>query len=245
MNLLNNKTALITGGAKGIGEAVVRAFVLNGVKVVFTYHSSSNQAQQLVQELGEQNIKAIQCDGTKSEEVDNAVKIAKEYLGQIDILVNNSGIAKDNLLLRMTEEDWDSVMNTNLKSVFLFSKLVCKYMIRTGGSIINMSSIMGVYGHAGQSNYAASKAGIIGFSKSIAQEYGSRNIRCNVIAPGWIQTDMTQSIAENLKEEFEKSVSLRRIGQTNEVAQVAVFLASEMSSYITGQVIQVCGGVNQ
>lgn len=245
MNLLNNKTALITGGAKGIGEAVVRAFVLNGAKVVFTYHSSSAQAEQLVQELGEENVKAIQCDGTKSEAVQSSVKAAHEFLGKIDILVNNSGITKDNLLLRMTEEDWDSVMDTNLKSIFLFSKFVLKYMIRTNGSIINMSSIMGIYGHAGQSNYAASKAGIIGFTKSIAQEYGSRNVRCNVIAPGWIQTEMTQHISENLKDEFEKSVSLKRIGQTNEVAQVAVFLASDMSSYITGQVIQVCGGVNQ
>lgn len=245
MNLLNNKTALITGGAKGIGEAVVRAFVLNGAKVVFTYHSSSTQAEQLVEELGEENVKAIQCDGTDSNAVQSAVNAAHEYLGRIDILVNNSGITRDNLLLRMTEQDWDLVMDTNLKSVFLFSKFVAKYMIRTGCSIVNMSSIMGLNGHAGQSNYAASKAGIIGFSKSIAQEYGSRNVRCNVIAPGWIQTDMTEKIAENLKEEFEKKVSLKRIGQANEVAQVAVFLASDMSSYITGQVIQVCGGVNQ
>jgi 3-oxoacyl-[acyl-carrier protein] reductase len=244
-NLLNNKTALITGGAKGIGEAVVRAFVLNGAKVVFTYHNSSKLAEQLVLELGEEHVKAIQCDGTNSEEVQNAVKTAHEFLGRIDILVNNSGIIKDNLLLRMTEDEWDNVLNTNLKSVFLFSKFVSKHMIRTGGSIVNMSSIMGINGHAGQSNYAASKAGIIGFSKSIAQEYGSRNIRCNVIAPGWIQTDMTDNISENLKEEFEKSVCLKRIGQPKEVAQVALFLASEMSSYITGQVIQVCGGVNQ
>lgn len=245
MNLLNNKTALITGGAKGIGEAIVRAFVLNGAKVVFTYHSSSTQAEELVQELGEENVKAIKCDGTKSEAVLSTVKAAHEFLDKIDILVNNSGITKDNLLLRMTEEDWDLVMDTNLKSVFLFSKTIIKYMIRTGGSIVNISSIMGINGHAGQSNYAASKAGIIGFSKSIAQEYGSRNVRCNVIAPGWIQTDMTEKITENLKEEFEKSVSLKRIGQANEVAQVAVFLASDMSSYITGQVIQVCGGINQ
>ena len=245
MNLLNNKTALITGGAKGIGEAIVRAFVLNGAKVVFTYHSSPILAEQLVQELGEEQVKAIQCDGTKFQEVQITVKLAQEFLGKIDILVNNSGITKDNLLVRMSEEDWDIVMDTNLKSVFLFSKFVSKYMIRTGGSIVNMSSIMGIHGHAGQSNYAASKAGIIAFSKSIAQEYGSRNVRCNVIAPGWIQTEMTEKIAENLKEEFEKSVSLKRIGQSNEVAQVAVFLASDMSSYITGQVIQVCGGVNQ
>lgn len=245
MNLLQNKTALITGGAKGIGEAVVRAFVLQGAQVVFTYHSSSSNAEQLVQELGADNVKAVQCDGTDSEQVLNAVKIAQEYLGSIDILVNNSGITKDNLLLRMSETEWDDVIDTNLKSVFLFSKSVVKYMIRTGGAIVNISSVMGINGNPGQANYAASKSGIIGFSKSVAQEYGSRKIRCNVVAPGWIQTDMTDKLPETVKNEFEKSVSLQRVGQADEVAQAVIFLASDMSSYITGQVLQICGGLKQ
>lgn len=241
--LLKNKKALITGGTRGIGEAIVRAYVLQGAKVIFTYHSSEEKAKNLVNELGEENVKAIQCDGTQSEEVQNTVKSAHEFLGNIDILVNNAGITKDNLLLRASEADWDEVIDTNLKSVFLFSKAVSKYMIRTGGSIINMSSVMGIYGNAGQTNYAASKAGMIGFSKSVAQEYGSRNIRCNVIAPGWIQTGMTENLPGSAKEELLKAVSLQRTGKAEEVANTAVFLASDMSSYITGQVIQVCGGL--
>lgn len=241
--LLNNKTALITGGTRGIGEAVVRAFILQGAKVVFTYRSSGERADKLVNELGAENVKAVLCDGTQSEEVLNAVKIAHEFLGRIDILVNNAGITKDNLLLRMSETEWDDVIDTNLKSVFLFSKSVVRYMIRTGGVIVNISSVMGINGNPGQANYAASKSGIIGFSKSVAQEYGSRKIRCNVVAPGWIQTEMTDRLPETAKNEFEKTVSLQRVGQADEVAQSVVFLASDMSSYITGQVIQVCGGL--
>lgn len=241
--LLKNKTALITGGTRGIGEAIVRAFVLQGAKVVFTYHNSVGKAEDIVNELGTENVKSVQCDGTQSEEVQSTVKSAHEFLGSIDILVNNAGITKDNLLLRMPESDWDEVMDTNLKSVFLFSKSVSKYMIRTGGSIINMSSVMGINGNAGQANYSASKAGMIAFSKSVAQEYGSRNVRCNVIAPGWIQTEMTDKLSESAKSEFENVVSLKRAGKTEEVANTAVFLASDMSSYITGQIIQVCGGL--
>lgn len=241
--LLDNKTALITGGSRGIGEAVVRAFVLQGAKVVFTYQSSEQRACNLVNELGAENVKAIQCDGTQSEDVLNAVKVAHEFLGRIDILVNNAGITKDNLLLKMSETEWDDVIDTNLKSVFLFSKSVVRYMLRTGGAIVNVSSVMGINGNPGQANYAASKSGIIGFSKSVAHEYGSRNIRCNVIAPGWIQTEMTDNLQESVRNEFEKTVSLQRVGQACEVAQTAVFLASGMSSYITGQVIQVCGGL--
>ncbi len=241
--LLKNKTALVTGGSRGIGEAIVRAYVLQGAKVVFTYHSSEERAENLVNELEPENVKAIRCNGTQSEEVQSAVKSAHDFLGRIDILVNNAGITKDNLLLRMSETEWEDVIDNNLKSVFLFSKSVSKYMIRTGGSIINLSSVMGIYGNAGQANYAASKAGIIGFSKSVAQEYGSRNIRCNVIAPGWIQTEMTEQLPESAKEDLQKNVSLKRTGKVEEVAQTAVFLASDMSSYITGQVIQVCGGL--
>lgn len=241
--LLNNKTALITGGARGIGEAVVRAFVLQGAKVVFTYQRSEERAENLVHELGAENVRAVQCDGTQSEQVRDAVKIAYEFLGRIDILVNNAGITKDNLLLRMSETEWDDVIDTNLKSVFLFSKSVVRHMIRTGGTIVNISSVMGINGNPGQVNYAASKSGIIGFSKSVAQEYGSRNIRCNVVAPGWIQTEMTERLPDIVKNEFENVVSLQRVGQASEVAQSVVFLASDMSSYITGQVIQVCGGL--
>lgn len=243
MNLLLHKTALITGGAKGIGEAVVRAFVLQGAKVVFTYFSSKDAALKLVEELGQDHVKAIYCDSNDATALQEMVKEAHQFLGQIDVLVNNAGMTRDNLVLRMTEEDWDTVMQTNLKSVFLTTKSVLKYMIRTGGSIINVSSVMGIYGNAGQANYAASKAGMIGFTKSIAQEYGSRKIRCNAVAPGWIATDMTVNLAENIQSEFENSVSLKRVGASQEVANTIVFLASDMSSYITGQVIQVCGGI--
>lgn len=243
MNLLQNKTALITGGAKGIGEAVVRAFVLQGAQVVFTFHHSEESAQKLILELGEDRVKAIHCDVTNTSSILEVVQKAYDQLGRIDILVNNAGRTKDNLVLRMSEEDWDEVMDTNLKSIFLFSKHALRYMVRTGGSIINMSSVMGLYGNTGQANYAASKAGVVGLSKSLAYEYGSRNVRCNVVAPGWIDTEMTKSLGIDKREEFEKSVSLRRIGTPQEVADSIVFLASDMSSYITGQVLQICGGL--
>lgn len=243
MNLLQNKTALITGGAKGIGEAVVRAFVLQGAQVVFTYHHSEETAQILVNELGEDHVKAIHCDVTNTSSILEVVQNAYDHLGRIDILVNNAGRTKDNLVLRMSEEDWDEVMDTNLKSIFLFSKHALRFMVRTGGSIINLSSVMGLYGNAGQANYAASKAGVVGLSKSLAYEYGSRKVRCNVVAPGWIDTEMTQSLSDDKREGFEKSVSLKRIGTPQEVADSIVFLASDMSSYITGQVLQICGGL--
>lgn len=243
MNLLQHKTALITGGAKGIGEAVVRAFLLQGAKIVFTYFSSKDAALQLESELGKDRVKAIYCDGKDASAIQEMVKEAHGFLGQIDILVNNAGMTKDQLILRMSEEEWDLVMDTNLKAAFLFSKAVLKYMIRTGGSIVNISSVMGLYGNAGQANYAASKAGLIGLTKSIAQEYGSRKVRCNAVAPGWIHTDMTKALSESAKIEFENSVSLKRVGTPQEVADSVVFLASDMSSYITGQVLQICGGL--
>lgn len=245
MLLLENKTALITGGSRGIGEAIVRAFVNQGAKVVLTYLHSEEKAHALIQELGKDKVRAIQCDGSDAVSVQVAVETAFKHLGQIDVLVNNAGITQDQLLLRMTEENWDKVIDVNLKSVFLFTKIVCKYMLRQGGSIISLSSVMGMDGNAGQTNYAASKAGVIGFTKSVAQEYGSRNIRCNAIAPGWIQTEMTAKASEEVQSEFEKSVSLNRVGQPQEVAEVAVFLGSDMSSYITGQVIRVCGGIKR
>ncbi len=245
MFLLKNKTALITGGARGIGEAIVRTFVRQGARVVFTYYSSQKKAELLVKALGEDKVKAISCDGTNSEEVSRAVREAVDFLGSIDILANNSGITKDQILLRMKEEEWDEVIHTNLKSVFLFSKAVCRYMLRKGGSIINTSSVMGIYGNPGQTNYAASKAGIIGFTKSFAQEYGSKNIRCNVIAPGWIQTDMTEQIPEEIRAKYTETISLQRIGLPQDVADTALFLASDLSSYITGQVIEVSGGIKR
>lgn len=245
MLLLENKIALVTGGSRGIGQAIVRQFVLQGARVVFTYFQSHEAASALVQELGADKVHALACDGKNAQEVQEAVKQAQSIWGRIDILVNNSGVTRDNILLRMSEEEWDEVMDTNLKSVFLFSKNACKYMLRTGGSIINISSIMGITGNVGQANYAASKAGIIALTKTIAQEYGSRNIRCNAIAPGWIQTDMTNRLDVSIQAEFEKQVCLQRVGTPDDVAQVAVFLASEMSSYITAEVIQVTGGIKR
>ncbi|MCO5231305.1 MAG: 3-oxoacyl-[acyl-carrier-protein] reductase [Chitinophagales bacterium] len=241
--LLKDKTALISGGSRGIGEAIVRAFVAQGAKVVFTFNNAQDKAELIVQELGADNVQAVKCDVTQKDEVLNAINSSIQFLGEIDILVNNAGVTKDNLLLRMSDEDWDIVMDTNLKATYWLSKSVLKYMLKSGGAIINISSIMGIYGNQGQANYAASKSAIIGLSKSIAKEYGSRNIRCNVIAPGWINTDMTEQLDESSQKEFQQSIALQRIGQPEEVAQVAVFLASQMSSYITGQVLQVCGGV--
>ncbi|MCO5247415.1 MAG: SDR family oxidoreductase [Chitinophagales bacterium] len=243
MALLANKTAIISGGARGIGEAIVRAFVQEGAKVVFTYFQSHEKAQALEVELGSEHVKAIYCDGSNAEDVKRCIKESLVFLGKIDILVNNAGITKDGILLRMSEKDFDEVIQTNLKSVFLFSKATLKSMLKNGGSIINISSVMGIYGNAGQANYSASKAGIIGLTKAIAKEYGVRKIRCNAIAPGWIQTDMTKNLSDTVKSEFDGKTCLNRMGEPNEVAQVAVFLASEMSSYITGQVIQVCGGL--
>lgn len=239
--LLKDKTALISGGSRGIGEAIVRAFVAQGAKVVFTYNNAQDRAESIVQELGADSVQAVKCDVTQKDEILNAINSSIHFLGKIDVLVNNAGVTKDNLLLKMSDEDWDIVMDTNLKATYWLSKSVLKYMLKSGGSIINVSSIMGIYGNQGQANYAASKSAIIGLSKSIAKEYGSRNIRCNVIAPGWINTDMTEQLEESSQKEFQQSIALQRIGQPDEVAQVAVFLASQMSSYITGQVLQVCG----
>jgi 3-oxoacyl-[acyl-carrier protein] reductase len=243
--LLQGKTALVTGGARGIGEAVVRKFAEQGAKVAFTYVSAGSAARSeaLAAELGP-NVKAYQSDaGDFAQAEALAAQVLKDF-GGLDILVNNAGITRDTLMLRMSEEQWDEVMRTNLKSVFNMTKHCLRHMIRSGGAILNMSSVVGIFGQQGQANYAASKAGIIGFSKSIAKEYGSRNIRCNAIAPGFIATEMTDALDEKTKENYLAGIPLKRLGAGDDVANTCVFLASDMGAYITGQVISVCGGLN-
>lgn len=250
MTLLENKVAIITGGARGIGEAIVKKFAGHGARVAFTYVSDSSAEKAGVLE---ESIKSAggQAKGFKSNagnfaDCESFVNEVIKTFGTIDICVNNAGISKDNLLLRMTQEQWDEVMNTNLTSVFNMTKQVIRPMMKNRkGSIINMSSIVGMRGNAGQSSYAASKAGIIGFTKSMAHELGSRNIRCNAIAPGFIETDMTHYLKEgDAAASFLQKIPLGRFGTGEEIADTTLFLASDMSSYITGQVISACGGLN-
>lgn len=246
--LLQNRTALITGGTRGIGNAIAKRFAEQGCNVAFSYISSVEKARELEAELVALGVKsrAIQSDaGSFADSTALLDQVLAEF-GVIDILVNNAGITRDNLILRMTEEQWDEVINANLKSVFNLTKQVSKVMLKNKkGSIINLTSIVGVKGQAGQSNYAASKAGVIGFTKSIAEEFGSRNIRCNAIAPGFIETDMTAVLPEETKKSIFSLIPMKRMGQANEVADVALFLASDMSSYVSGQVISVCGAMNR
>lgn len=247
MGLLSGKTALITGGSRGIGEAIVRQFVKEGANVAFTYRSSSEASDAIVAELSTEatKVKAYKSDAANFQDSQDTVATILEDFGTIDILINNAGITKDNLMLRMSEEQWDDVIQTNLKSVFNFTKALLRPMMKArNGSIINMSSVVGVFGNAGQANYAASKAGIIGFSKSIAKEVGSRNIRCNVIAPGFVETDMTHVLDEKTKAAFLASIPMKRLAQASEIADVCTFLGSDMSSYVNGQTISVCGGLN-
>ncbi len=247
MGLLEGKTALITGGSRGIGEAIVRKFIAEGAAVAFTYRSSSEKADKIVADLSAlgATIKAYQSDAADFAQAETLIKTILSDFDKIDILVNNAGITQDNLIMRMSEDQWDSVINVNLKSVFNLTKHVVRQMMRNrAGSIINMSSVVGVFGNAGQANYAASKAGIIGFSKSIAKEVGSRNIRCNVIAPGFIETDMTHELDDKTKETFLSGIPMKRLGQAEEVANTCLFLGSDLSSYISGQTISVCGGLN-
>ena len=247
MKILQDKVALVTGGSRGIGEAIVRAFVAAGARVAFTYISSSTRADALVEELSGDGvtIKALQSDASSFEQAETLIKSVLEEFGRIDILVNNAGITRDTLMLRMSEEQWDLVIQTNLKSVFNLTKHALRSMMKNrGGSIINMSSVVGINGNAGQANYAASKAGIIGFSKSIAKEMGSRNVRCNVVAPGFIETDMTDELSEEAKASYLANIPLKRLGKADEIAQTCIFLGSDMSSYITGQTLSVCGGMN-
>ncbi len=249
MGLLDGKRALVTGGSRGIGEAIVRKFVAEGATVVFTYISSSSaeRSEALVSELSASgaNVHAIQSDAASFSQAEQLINEMVQLTGGLDVLVNNAGITRDTLLLRMTEQQWDDVMQTNLKSVFNLTKHALKPMLKQrNGSIINMSSVVGVFGNAGQANYAASKAGIIGFTKSIAKEIGSRNVRCNAIAPGFIETDMTHVLDEKTKQAFLSSIPLQRLGTGEEVANSCVFLGSDLASYISGQVLSVCGALN-
>ena len=246
MKLLENKVALITGGGRGIGRSICESFAENGCDVAFTYNSSKEAAENLVEELKKYDVKVKSYKSDASDH-DKSVELIDNVISdfeRIDVLVNNAGITKDNLLMRMSPSDFKDVVNVNLGSVFNLTKSSIRFFLKQKeGSIINISSIVGVKGNAGQSNYAASKAGIIGFSKSIALELGSRNIRCNVVAPGFIETDMTDSLSDDVLEKWKESIPLKRSGKPNDVGNACVFLASDLSSYITGQVLQVDGGL--
>jgi 3-oxoacyl-[acyl-carrier protein] reductase len=243
---LKNKAALVTGGSRGLGRAIALKLADCGADVVITYVSSAEAAAKVVRDIETRGVKsmALQADAIQMDKADEIVqKVVAEY-DKLDILVNNAGINRDNLILRMSEQDWNEVISTNLKGVFNYCKAAAKPMLRNrGGSIVNMSSVVGISGNAGQSNYAASKAGIIGFTKSYAKELASRNIRANVIAPGYITTDMTSRLAEDLLQTISEQTPLGRPGNADEVASVAAFLASDLSSYITGVTIQVDGGM--
>ena len=248
MKLLENKVAIVTGGSRGIGEAIALKLAENGAHVAFTYISSDEKAKLLEEKLKALGVKAKahKTNAAHFQDCETLVNEVIKEFGSVDICVNNAGITKDNLLLRMTPEQWNEVINTNLTSVFNMTKQVIRPMMKArSGSIINMSSIIGMRGNAGQSSYAASKAGIIGFTKSIAAELGSRNIRCNAIAPGFVETDMTHYLKEGeAAKAFLDKIPLGRFGNAEEIANVTLFLASEMSSYVTGQVISTCGGLN-
>ena len=246
MKLLEGKTALITGASRGIGKSIARKFAMEGAEIAITNITDDEEFIETVRELNALGIKAkgyVSNAASFSDSQRVVDEIVADF-GKIDILVNNAGITKDTLLMRMSEEQWDAVIAVNLKSVFNLTKAVIQPMIKQkSGSIINMSSVVGVQGNAGQSNYSASKAGILGFTKSVAKEVGSRNIKCNAIAPGFIITEMTDKLPEDVKKEWAERIPLRRGGTPDDVANTALFLASELSSYVTGQTIHVCGGM--
>lgn len=248
MKLLEGKTALVTGGSRGIGAAIVKRMAEHGANVAFTFLSSEDKAKTLANQVANDTGVKVICyrsDASDFQQSADLVEAVLKDFGQIDILVNNAGITRDNLMLRMTEEQWDEVIHTNLKSVFNLTKQVLRPMLKArGGSIINISSIVGVTGNAGQANYAASKAGMIGFTKSVAKEVGSRNIRCNAIAPGFIETEMTGALDEKTKEAYFANIPMKRFGKGEEVADTCVFLGSQMATYISGQVVSVCGALN-
>ena len=246
MKLLKGKTAIITGASRGIGKGIAKKFALNGANVAFTFSKSIELAKEIEKDLKDLGVKAIgyQSDAANYEDSLNLVEKISNDFDSIDILVNNAGITRDNLLMRMQEDDFNQVIKVNLNSVFNMTKAVQKTMLKQrSGSIINMSSVVGIKGNAGQSNYSASKAGIIGFSKSIALELGSRNIRCNVIAPGFIETEMTEKLDEKIIENWRNSIPLKRGGTPEDVAKACVWLGSDMSTYVTGQVLNIDGGL--
>jgi len=246
MKLLENKVALITGASKGIGRSIAQRFIEEGAKVAFTFLSSVERGKSLETELSSLGgqAKGFQSDASSSEDAEKLINDVISHFGQIDIIVNNAGITKDTLMLRMSEEDFDSVINTNLKSVFNTTKHAQRSMLKQrSGSIINISSIVGLKGNAGQANYAASKAGIIGFTKSVALELGSRGIRCNAVAPGFIETEMTSVLDEKTVQSWRDAIPLKRGGKPEDVANACVYLGSDLSSYVSGQVLQVDGGL--
>jgi 3-oxoacyl-[acyl-carrier protein] reductase len=246
MDLLKGKVALITGAARGIGKAIALKYVQEGADVAFTDIKDDEQFRKTEKELQSYGtrVKAYVSDAANYESAQNLAEVLVKDFGRLDILVNNAGITRDNLLMRMSEEQWDLVININLKSVYNMTKAFMRQMMKQRcGSIINLSSVVGVQGNPGQANYAASKAGIIGFTKSIAQELGSRNIRANSIAPGFIETEMTASLPEDVKQSWYNQIPLRRAGKPEEVANTAVFLGSELSSFVSGQTIHVCGAM--
>ena len=246
MKLLKDKNVIITGASKGIGKGILELFVKNGANVAFSYIGDSDQVKSIEADFSnhKQKVVSYMSDASNFEQSQKLIDDVVNDFGSVDVLVNNAGITIDNLLMRMSEEDFQRVIDVNLKSVFNTTKAILRTMLKQrSGSIINMSSVVGVKGNAGQSNYSASKAGMIGFTKSMALELGSRNIRCNCIAPGFIETEMTKKLSDDVVQTWRDSIPLKRGGSTNDVANAALFLASDLSSYVTGQVINVCGGI--
>ena len=246
MKLLEGKVAIITGASRGIGKGIAKAFAEKGATVAFTYLSSTEKAKELEAELSASGakVKGYKSNAADYDAAQKLIDAVVADFGRVDVVVNNAGITRDGLLMRMSEENWDEVIDTNLKSVFNITKAIQKTMLKQrSGSIINMTSVVGVRGNAGQANYAASKAGSIGFTKSIAQELGSRNIRCNAIAPGFIETEMTAELDDKVKEVWIKDIPMKRAGTVDDVANATLFLASDLSTYISGQTIHVCGAM--
>jgi len=244
--LLKGKIAIVTGASRGIGKEIAKSFISQGATVAFTYICAKEQALAVEKELTENGgeAKGFKSDASKFEDAENLIKEVLEAFGTVDVVVNNAGITDDTLLMRMSEEQWDRVIDVNLKSCFNLTKAVLRTMLKArAGSIINISSVVGVQGNAGQANYSASKAGILGFTKSVALELGSRNIRCNAIAPGFIETEMTEKLDAEVVQGWRDTIPLKRGGSPEDVANACIFLASDMSSYVTGQTLNVCGGM--
>ena len=246
MGLLDGRVAIVTGGSRGIGEAIVRRFREEGARVAFTYRSSADRANALAEELGgDEHVRGFQSDAADFAQAEQLVADVTGAFGRLDAVVNNAGVTRDNLMLRMTPEQWDEVVRVNLGSCFNLTKHALRPMLRArAGSIVNVSSIVGLQGNAGQANYAASKAGIHGFTKSVAREVGSRGIRCNAIAPGFIRTEMTDQLDEKVRDTYKSGIPLGRFGEGREVADACLFLASDLSTYVSGQVLSVCGALH-